>query len=116
MLSMQPYLDKINKCYKNIIVINNKPEGKLQNIVKQINPPKISPFKSSNLCCHSDKCIFALLSFKNNNELMCIDEIPNLFNFLLSNNYNIDTSVTKMMFKSEIKFDNKLICFISKKN
>jgi hypothetical protein len=44
---------------------------------------------------------------------MTPDDIPELFNFLLSNNYKIDTSITKMMNSSEVKMTNKLVCFIT---
>ena len=51
---------------------------------------------------------------KYSGELMCDDEIPDLFSFLLSNGYKIDTSLTKMMNTSEVRLNNsKIIAFIT---
>ena len=44
---------------------------------------------------------------------LCVNQINLLFNYLLSNGYSIDTSVTKIMQDSDVKIQN-LICFISK--
>ena len=49
--------------------------------------------------------------------LMLVDEIPDLFSYLLSNGYTIDTKITNMLNKSDIQFDTQngktLICFIT---
>jgi len=46
--------------------------------------------------------------------LMSVDEIPDLISFLTVNGYNIDTKITKMMFQSEVKpNDSKLICYLT---
>ena len=46
--------------------------------------------------------------------LMGDDEIPDLFSFLLSNGYSIDTGLTRMMNTSEVRLDNKkIIAFIT---
>ena len=47
-----------------------------------------------------------------NNDLMCIDEMPWLFEFLINNGYTIDTSVTKVFQKTEVKMWGELICTI----
>jgi hypothetical protein len=66
--------------------------------------------------------IGSLNPFNNNNNkfgqgLMVVDEVPDLFAFLLSNGYKIDTSLTKMMNGSDIRFQtenaNKIIAFIT---
>jgi hypothetical protein len=48
---------------------------------------------------------------------MTVDEIPDLFSFLLSNGYTIDTSITKMMNQSSIRYNtdksNELIALIT---
>jgi len=48
---------------------------------------------------------------------MSVDEIPDLFSFLLSNGYTIDTSITKMMNQSSIRYktdnSNELIALIT---
>jgi hypothetical protein len=74
-------------------------------------------------------CGYALLSLNNigyggiggggnyncrRENLMTANEIPNLFSFLLSNGYKIDTSLTKMMNNSNIQIDtNNIIAFIT---
>jgi hypothetical protein len=49
--------------------------------------------------------------------LMNVDEVPDLFSFLLSHGYKIDTSLTKMMNSGEVRFHtdnaNKIICFVT---
>jgi dTDP-4-dehydrorhamnose 3,5-epimerase-like enzyme len=51
------------------------------------------------------------------NDLMVVDEVPNLISYLVSNGYTVDTSITKMFNDSDIRFDtntgNKLICFVT---
>lgn len=120
-LTTQPYYDYINQCYKNILVLNNEPVGPLKTIVKRLNPPKLSEFNyltSNNECCYERKCIYAIYDIEDKRRcnLMCIDNISNLFEFLVNNNYTIDTSITKMFQKSSVKFTNPFICFISYKN
>jgi hypothetical protein len=51
---------------------------------------------------------------------MTTDEIPDLFSFLLSHGYTIDTEITKMMNESSIRFQtnnsNELIALITYPN
>ena len=120
LLSSQSYLDLHNQCYKNIVVTNLLPQGPLCEIVRRINFPPLSQFKQPGPCNPMKRCGLALMSFDrccNNNDLMTVDEVPNLISYLVSNGYIVDTSITKMFNDSDIKFDtntgNKLICFIT---
>ena len=124
MLSTKVFLDTFNQCYKNIIVINLPPEGPLGKIVGRLKMPPLSPFNVPGPCCNRigyKDCSLALFSLRGGcggngrgNCLMNDDEIPDLFSFLLSNGYKIDTSLTKMMNQSEVKInDNKILCFIT---
>ena len=92
-----PYYDSINKIYRNIIIIDSKPLDKLNKFLKQINYKSPSSYtnnyNTTNSCC-SIGCIYAFKSLCNESELMCVDEIPKLFNILIENGYNIDTSIT----------------------
>jgi len=118
-LFSQPYLDRYNQCYKNIVVVNLPPQGPLGSLVKRVNFPPLSEFKQPGAC----SCGLALMtlngycSIKNGENLMVIDEVPDLISFLVSNGYSVDTSITKMFNDSDIRFDtntgNKLICFIT---
>lgn len=119
-LSTQLYLDQYNKSYKKIITINCNPCGPLSQHVKRINPPKLSPFKST-INYTSTCCIFVITdincnqSFNHNhtNDFMDVENIPSLFTFLSANGYTIDTKLTKMLQTSDIRLSNDLLCFIS---
>lgn len=114
-----PYYDSINKFYKNIIIMDKKPSDKLDKFLKKINYKSPSSYSNNyntnNNCCPIG-CIYAFKSICNDTQLMCVDEIPKLFDILIENDYIIDTKITKMMFQSEIKQENKkLLCYISLK-
>ena len=115
-LFSRPYLDPYTQCYKNIVTINLFPKGPLQNLVKQVKFYPLSPFKQD-YCNRETNCGLALCSLQQPNIMMTVDEVPILFSFLLANGYSIDTSITKMLNDSDIRFQtnnaNKLICFIT---
>ena len=124
-LFSQPFLDTYNKCYKNIVVINLQPQGPLADLVRFTKFPPLSEFKTPGPCSPIKQCGYALMSLggcnmgcgKFGEDLMVVDEVPNLISFLVSNGYTVDTSITKMFNQSEIRFDtntgNKLICFVT---
>lgn len=117
-ITLQPYYQYINQSYINILVLNDEPVGPLKSIVKRLNPPRLSEFKTysyeyNDRC--KRKCIYALCEINNNNEFMCLDDIPNLISFLINNGYTVDTSTTKIMQNSTVKLSNPIICFISYK-
>lgn len=123
-LFSQPYLDTYNQCYKNIVVSNLKPEGPLGDLVKFIRFPPLSEFKEPAQYTTTRDCGYALMSFgaysscsKIGNDLMVVDEVPDLISYLLSAGYKVDTSITKMFNASDIRFNtnnsNKLICIIT---
>jgi hypothetical protein len=111
-LSSVVYLDNKNECYKKIVIINQKPQGSLQSLVRSLHIPKPSPFKTPNNCCPSPYCHQVIMHPNKPNELLCMNEIADLFSFLIANGYTIDTEITKMMMQGTEKID-KLICFIS---
>lgn len=125
-LFSQPYLDTYNQCYKNIVVLNLPPQGPLGELVRRINFPPLSEFTQiGGPCNHVKQCGYALLSLgccnsgcgKNGNDLMVVDEVPDLISYLVTNGYTVDTSITKMFNTSEVRFHtntgNKLICFVT---
>jgi hypothetical protein len=124
-LFSQPYLDTYNQCYKNIVVVNLPPQGPLRDIVRRVNFPPLSEFKQPGPCTPLKLCGYALTSLggcnmgcgKTGENLMVVDEVPDLISYLVSNDYKVDTSITKMLNTSEIRFDtntgNKLICVIT---
>lgn len=105
-LNEEIYLE--NKCYKKIITINKMPnEPKLMSIVKTIRREKLSPFDMKSNCECVSPCLFAILNPENKRDFLCIDDIADLFCFLINNGYKIEHKITKLMKK------RKLICFIS---
>ena len=124
-LFSQPYLDTYNQCYKNIVVVNLKPQGPLADLVTFVKFPPLSEFKQPGPCSPLKQCGYALMSLgtcsvgcgKFGSDLMVVDEVPTLISYLVSNGYSVDTSITKMFNQSDIRFDtntgNKLICFIT---
>jgi hypothetical protein len=121
-LFSQPYLDTYNQCYKNIVVVNLKPQGPLGELVRFVKFPPLSEFKQPGPCSPLKDCGYAIMSLDGCNagcksDLMVVDEVPNLISYLVSNGYSVDTSITKMFNDSDIRFDtntgNKLICFVT---
>jgi hypothetical protein len=122
-LFSQSYLDTYNQCYKNIVVINLQPQGPLSTLVRFTKFPPLSEFKTPGPCSPLKQCGYALMSLggcnmgcgKFGEDLMVVDEVPDLISYLVMNGYSVDTSITKMFNNSEIRFDtnlgNKLICF-----
>ena len=118
-LTVKAYYDECNQYYKNIITINSMPSAPFKNLVKQITIPKLSEFETYDKCNPFPKCTYAVYKTNNNNnncksscDLMTPDDIPELYNFLLSNGYKIDTSLTKMMNSSDVKMTNRLLCYV----
>jgi hypothetical protein len=112
----QPYYDPYKQCYKHIVTINSIPLGPLQQLTKQIKLNRLSPFQVEGPCTPIEKCTLALVSLVNCSDLMTPDELPNLYSFLLSNGYQIETQLTNMMNQSVVKTNNnnkQLICNIT---
>lgn len=121
-----PFYDERNQCYKKVIRINKFPlgPGPLQQIVKRVRSPRLSHFDvfsnncGSGSCCGNSNafnppCIFVLCNPNAPHEFLTVDELPDLMTFLIDNGYKIDTSITKMLMKSNVKPSNDLICYIS---
>jgi hypothetical protein len=111
MITAEPYLDQMTRSYRKILVINAKPPGQLGQYVTRINPPRLSPFVGNGPCTPYPGCKFA---FKGRCQgLMDVDDLPVLFNLVMSSGYTIDTGITKMMNKSKVQVGSDLLCFIS---
>ena len=114
-LSSRPYLDPYNydQSYRNIVIINGTPLGPLRTFVRRVQFLPLSEFKEP----YGDKCGLALQSLRGGGCFMYVDELPELFSFLLSHGYKIDTSLTKMMILTDVRFHtsnaNKMIAFVT---
>ena len=118
-LTSEVYLDKYNECYKKIIVIKPPPQEEcLKKITKLTQTEKLSLFKDRSPCCSENNCKYIVCNptIKQNNcfcEFLCVQDIHLLFSYLMKHGFKINTDITKIMQKSEVKIKN-LICFISK--
>ena len=88
------YLDKHLQQYRKIIIINKKPEGPLSQFVTQIRNEKRSIFEEYDYT--KKHCLYAIRN-PTNNKLIDIEDIPELSEFLINNNYNIDYKFSKLI-------------------
>ena len=134
-LFSQPYYDPCSQCYLNIVTMNLPPRGPLLKLTRRIKIYPLSEFKEPSNCTRLQTCGLGLRSLRflngfggygvgvcgNNSyscsDLMSVDEVPDLFTFLLANGYTIDTRITKMMNQSSIRYktdnSNELIALIT---
>jgi len=132
-LTMRPYYDHYTQRYINIMTINSEPVGPLSNIIRRLNPSKLSDVSSRTndlndgqyhclyaieYPCHSDTH-HSINRYHSKINLMSVDDISELYSFLIENNYNIDFRFTKLMQQSNVKptpsssSPLNLICYIS---
>tara|TARA_Y100001970_G_C14170251_1_gene823726 strand:- start:598 stop:930 length:333 start_codon:yes stop_codon:yes gene_type:complete len=105
-ISYTNYLDSINKNYKKILIVNMLPDDPIfKSIIKQINTPRLSPFTPHN----GTNCIYGITDPRNQKTLLELDNIGILFNFLVSNNFQLHNA-----FNDVIKQNSKFICYVSK--
>ena len=107
-----PYYDSIVQEYTNILILNQSATGPLQQITKRVTLNKLSPFEANTNICRKPNCVIGVTQLNDTNQLMCIDQLPELFEFLVNNGYTIDTSVTKILQKTNVKMTGNLICMI----
>ena len=122
-LTTRIYLDPFCQQYRNIIMINQIPDGPLRDFVRRIRFGPLVLRTMDNSFYNGDQeysgCGLALLSLRpcSLGRWMTPDEIPDLFSFLYSHDYHINTSITKMMNTSEVRLNNRnIICFFSYQN
>ena len=44
-ISVRPFYDQYNKCYKNILIINGYPQGPLNSLVRRVNFNDLSSYQ-----------------------------------------------------------------------
>ena len=107
-LYVEPLLDTYNQTYVSALTLNAMPDGPLSKTVKIYNTPKLSPFQTfTNTISSYDNCTYILMKYPKGNKSistnwMLSEDIPAVFSFLQANNYNIDTSLTKLMNHSQV--------------
>lgn len=96
-----PFFDSKMKKYLNILTINQEPKGPLNGLVKRVYNERLS---NKEIIKDHEKCLFTIMSVKNNKTYMSLQELPMLYAFLKNNNYEIN--------HVDLKWENKTICFI----
>jgi hypothetical protein len=116
-LFTQPFYNQQNQCYQNIITVNTMPEGPLKSLVMRIQLPRLSQFQQEGPCNHIQNCGLVLHNIGANCHscnYMTPNDIPNLFAFLTSNGYQVETQLTNMMIQNDVKLTNsRIICFVT---
>ena len=72
-LFTQTFYDNNSQTYKNIYVVDQKPQGPLEAFARRIHTPKLSPFKQNDNTYES--CVYAIYNPQNPTQLLCIEEI-----------------------------------------
>ena len=114
---VQPYYDNVHQCYMKVLKIDREPiaNSPLLHILKRIRAIPLSPFQYNNVSCHStyNPCQYMFLN-PDTDRLACINDIPNVFNWLRQHGYLIDTAITNMMNQGKVNCET-LLCFITSK-
>ena len=120
-ITSQPYYDQYCKQYQNILMVNVVPEGPLGHLIRRLQLPRL--YKEGSNYNGVEGCGLAIINpfprtFSNNNNrncnnsLMTPNEIPDLYSFLTSNGYQIETQLTNMMNQSAVKITpgRQIVC------
>jgi hypothetical protein len=111
-LYLEPVLNSYFKSYQNILTVSAMPLGPLKNMVSRIKFPKLSDFSSpfspfSSLSIECGTYVLgrytSSINMSNSDSFMYADDIPSVLSYLVANGYTIDTSLTTMLQKSEIR-------------
>ena len=123
-ITSNPYYDQYCQQYQNILMVNVVPEGPLHAFIRKIQLPRLYREGSNyngvnrvNGCglVITNHFLNGSFSYNNNkckNGLMTPNEIPDLYSFLTSNGYQIDTQLTNMMNQSAVKLTpgKQIVC------
>lgn len=112
-ISSQVYLDKFNKCYKKIIVINEIPDD-LKSHIRTVKKEKLSIFDYEDCCNETSKCIYSFVD--QHKQLLKENQFEYLLNILATNNYSINYDLTNMMKQSNNNnnTNKNLLCYVFK--
>lgn len=110
-LYLEPVLNSYFKSYQNILTVSSVPSGPLKNMVSRIKFPKLSefstfsPFSPASIECGTYVLgrYTSSINMTNSDAFMYADDIPSVLSYLQTNGYTIDTSLTTMLQKSEVR-------------
>lgn len=108
-LYLEPVLNSYFKSYQNILTVSAMPSGPLKNMVSRIKFPKLSEFSSPFSPASIECGTYVLgrytssINMTNSDAFMYADDIPSVLSYLVANGYTIDTSLTTMLQKSEVR-------------
>jgi hypothetical protein len=113
-----PFYDIRQQQYIKILCVNAAPTGALASRVRLIRPPRLSGLCDPN---NAGRCIHAIMTAAgtaapNANATathMTPDDLPELFAFLMTNGYTVDTGLTKLAAKHQSSAAGALVCIIS---
>lgn len=113
-LMSRSFYKSCDQCYIKILSIDREPSNPLLTICKKVTYEKLSPFKQPSPCEKIERCGYAIMNPNNKLEFANLNDLPLLFTWLIQNGYTVNTAITDMLNKSEVRMDNKLVCFISR--
>lgn len=108
-LYYQTYFNYIDNQYYNIIVANKKSEGPLKEYMLGLSIKNISKKignMSDNYCLTVISSNILKENKKSKLDYCTIEEIEDIYEFLLNNNYNIDKDFNKLMKNEYININN----------
>ena len=113
-LMSRSFYKSCDQCYIKILSIDRQPSAPFSTICKKVTYDKLSPFKQPGPCEKIERCGYAVMNPNNTNEFATLNDLPLIITWLMQNLYTVNTAITDMLNKSEVRMDNKLVCFISR--
>ena len=128
-----PFYDNRLQQYTKILSINAVPVGPLASRVRTVRPPRLSGLcgsgngngngGNSNACIHAlislggcGPCSACIGGSGGGSAFMTPEQLPELFAFLMSNGYTVDTALTKLAAKHQYGGGGCLPCATSNTN
>jgi hypothetical protein len=106
-----PFYDIRQQQYTKILCVNTAPTGPLAARVQLIRPPRLSGLCDPN---NAGRCIHAIMRTScTPADYMSPDDLPELFAFLATNGYTVDTGLTKLAAKHQSSTAGALVCIIT---
>jgi len=98
---LEPIYDSKNKTYNKILTLGDMPSMPFAQYVRKINTPVLSSLYQIG---NKSRCIYAILKSLDSPEYMQAEDIPRLFEYLISSGYTVDSDFTKILQNSNIAF------------